>query len=152
MSFQAQFSVKDLVKDLDVEIQKVESVIQNELVRVGLEFVRNARINADFTDRTGNLRSSIGFVLLKDGQNVFEDFERSGSGKNPEKGIPTAKQFMFEGLKGSEMNRGFVLAVVAGMDYAVFVESRGFDVITSSAMKADSNLKTAMESLKQLVQ
>lgn len=149
MSFEAQFSVKELMKGLDAEIQKVETIIQNELIRVGLQFVRDARINADFTDRTGNLRSSIGFLILKNGENIFENFEQAGSGPDKATGVARAIQFAKMNLQ-DEINNGFILCVVAGMEYAVFVEAKGYDVLTSSSMKADDNLKNAMAELKQL--
>jgi hypothetical protein len=43
------------------------------------------------------------------------------------------------------------LIVVAGMDYAAAVESRGKDVLTASSIKAKNELKQAIKDLKRKV-
>lgn len=149
MGLVPQFSIGDITKALDIEVSKIEKAIENEIIRVGLQFVSDARISADFADRTGNLRSSIGFILLKNGDIIAEDFELSKRGTDKESGFDKAIQFAEE-IAGEGIERGYTLIVVAGMQYAVFVEAMGYDVITSSSFKAEDNLKDAMERLKQL--
>jgi len=148
MKLKAKFKVSDLARDLDMKVSQIEQMIQNELVYIGLEFVRNARIQADFKDHTGNLRSSIGFMLLKNGRPVFEDFQLSQKGTDRKTGRDTAWEYAFAHAKSIT---GFVLICVAGMEYAVFVEANGFDVITSSALKAEDNLTKDLEKLNKLL-
>jgi hypothetical protein len=95
-----------------------------------------------YWDQTKNLRSSIGYVIMKNGQQIFGDFP----GDKPE-GVAQAKEVAQQ--VGAKFNNGFVLIVVAGMDYAAAVESKGYDVITGSAPIAEEMLRKAMERLQK---
>lgn len=146
MKLTPTFKVSDIMKDVRVKIENIDEFILNELNYVGLEFVRNARVKADFTDRTGNLRSSIGYMILKNGQIMSEDFEDSAQGTDKSTGKQKGFEFAF--LK-AEVTTGFVLIVVAGMEYAVYVESKGYDVITGSSLLAENDLRQAFEKLEK---
>lgn len=116
----------------------------NVLNYVGLQCVTEARKNGGYTDRSGNLRSSIGYVVLENGQPV-----KKGSFN---KVLATANEAE---EKSNELmtrlaetyNTGLVLVVVAGMDYAAYVEARGYNVLNS----AETLAKTLVpKMLKQL--
>jgi hypothetical protein len=74
--------------------------------------------------------------------------------------VGSAFEVVKKGNKGSQIGEemvgaiaksyptGFVLIVVAGMDYAAAVEAKGFDVLTVSGLQAASDLKKALEKLK----
>lgn len=110
---------------INEQIKEYETKVLTTLKFVGEKFVNAARMDGNYTDRTGNLRSSIGYIILKDGRVITQNF--SG---NPE-GVEAGKEIAFE--VGTKIDRGFVLIGVAGMEYAAAVESRNFDVITGSA-------------------
>jgi len=112
------------------------------LQRFGEQFVTNARNSASFTDRTGNLRSSIAYVILKNGVQIDSNFEERKGGKD---GISAARDVISDAKKN--FPTGFVLIGVAGMDYAAAVEARGFDVISKSASIAESSLRQAISKL-----
>ena len=66
----------DLIEELadewrDEQIQEIVSILEY----AGLEAVKEARLKGNYTDRTGNLRSSIGFVVVDDGRIVSSNFE-----------------------------------------------------------------------------
>lgn len=115
---------------LEVERQIIES-----LCHVGEEAVKLAKEippERGFTDQTGNLRSSMGYIVFKDGKPVQVAFKQVKDGSN---GIQ-------EGLKlaqsvGQKYAEGYALVVVAGMNYAVHVESKGRDVLTSAEKYAE---------------
>lgn len=142
MKFKPKFSDKVIEEMTDKAIERVENQIYNQLQNIGLEFISNARINADFTDHTGNLRSSIGYVIAKNGKVLSDDFELSKKGTDRETGRNKGVEFA---LAKSKSNIGFVLVVVAGMEYAAYVESKGKDVITGSSLKAEKRLLEAFE-------
>lgn len=101
------------------------------LAMVGEEFVNQARTIGTYTDRTGNLRVSIGYVVLMNG-----DVRSKGGGET--KGnefIDWAKQ---------EFKEGLVLVGFAGMEYAAAVEPKGYDVITNAVPLAEA-MKRALE-------
>lgn len=137
-----KFDRNQIAKAIAVKKQQIEDAILLRLLRIGEQFVTNARNKADFTDRTGNLRSSIGYVVLKNGKQIESNFEQRAGGPD---GVDQAKEVM-DDLK-QKFPSGYVLIGVAGMDYAAAVESKGFDVITSSAGIAEGSLKAAIVQL-----
>lgn len=137
-----KFNQEDIKKVIAERLQRIDQALLFRLQRVGEQFVIDARRSGDYTDRTGNLRSSIGYVILKNGKTVAENFKQV---KNGPDGVPAAQALVAE-LKG-KFKFGYVLIVVAGMDYAAAVESKGFDVITSSAKRAAKNLKAQLQEL-----
>jgi hypothetical protein len=146
MGITPQFSQQEILRSVEKTVQKIDAYVLNELEFIGLEFVRNARIKADFTDRTGNLRSSIGYIIIKQGNIIKEDFELSNKGSDRS----TGKAKGIEYAKGlPNPNIGYVLIVVAGMEYAVYVEAKGYDVLTGSGNEAEKSLKEAIKSVKQ---
>lgn len=148
MDLKPQFNRAQVQAFIAKELEKMDQFVFNELLFIGLEFVRNARINADFTDRTGNLRSSIGFLILKNGKVLKEDFEESSNGTEKGPGKAKGREFALEAVEG--VTQGFVLIVVAGMQYAAAVEAKGYDVLTSSAFAAEDQLKQSLERVKRV--
>lgn len=103
------------------------------LVYIGESFVNNARASANFRDITGNLRNSIGYVVLYRGQ--IEKGTVFDSGIVENKANEIVSQFK------PESHRGPILIGFAGMEYAAYVESRGYDVISSSVPWAEELLR-----------
>lgn len=138
-----KFKAADIKRLLNERKDRIEQALLLRLQRIGEEFVTNARDKATFTDRTGNLRSSIGYVIMKDGKQVFSNFKSSG--KKGKEGATKAKEVAKEAA--GNYPTGLVLIGVAGMDYAAAVESKGFDVITSSSILAESSLIKAIKTI-----
>ncbi len=149
MGIKPRFSNADVRQMFAVKLQRIEQVILNRLILVGETFVRNARLNGSYLDQTGNLRSSIGYIVLKNGRTVHENYEEAQSGTDKSKGVQSAKQFISE-LK-SNFTNGYTLIVVAGMDYAAAVESLGKDVLTSSGKQAEIDLRFALKEISRKV-
>lgn len=140
IKIKANFSVADIKKTIEARIERIEKAIIQKLSTVGEKFVTNARVNANFTDHTRNLRGSIGFIILKNGIPIDKNFNYDKPGGKIGENIA---------MKVSEnFPKGFVLIVVAGMDYAAAVESKNFDVLTASSLKAEVDLKEAIKALK----
>lgn len=150
MAIKPKFKKSDFNKLGVAMIQRIENAILSRFEYIGETFVNNARSKSraegGFGNITGNLRSSISYMILKDGKSVKENFEKSGNGND---GIQTSKALLRE-LK-AKFNTGYVLIVVAGMKYAASVESRGLDVITGSSLIAEKELREAIEGLKRKV-
>ncbi len=118
----------------------VEECISN-LEFVGEECVAEARTSGSYTDRTGNLRSSVGYVVVKDGKIVKKGgFQHvNGTKKSDKNGEEDGEQYA-ESLVG-RYPEGIVLIVVAGMNYAAYVSAKGFNVLDSAELKAESIIK-----------
>lgn len=140
-----KFTAADIKAIILERKRRIDQAVLSRLQYVGEQFVRNARERANFQDRTGNLRSSIGYVVLKDG------LQKSGSNwiqvKAGKEGTKAGQDLIDEIAK--KYPTGYVLIGVAGMDYAAAVESKGFDVISTSAGEAASSLKTALKKLSK---
>ena len=141
-------NINDFIDDMEscfrAVCEEVDYQIVEMLCSIGEEAVTTAKTIPEergFTDRTGNLRSSIGYVVFKDGKPVTEYFIQKNDGKEGvEKGRELAEQI------GKE-TAGYTLVVVAGMNYAVCVESKGRDVLTSGELKAKEILPKHLDDM-----
>lgn len=144
MGLTANFNISQIDGFITLKIEALEKKLVKKLIDSGRQFVKLARENGGYNNVTDNLRSSIGFMVLKDGVVLNLNFRQVGSGT---KGKIEAIAFA-QGLAGTTYNNGYVLLVVAGMKYAASVESRGKDVITGSSQVVESFLKEAITKIK----
>ena len=130
MAIRKTQDIPDLQKKLEEKYRKAAIL---KLSYVGEQCIRDARLTGSYTDRTGNLRSSIGYVIVDRGQVVQES------------AFPTVKQGS-EGAKGGkayahelaqQFSSGIALIVVAGMSYASYVQRRGYNVTASAELIAE---------------
>jgi hypothetical protein len=141
MKFTPKFRKNDIRNFITSRIEKLEATVFDQLQQIGEQFVADARTVDTYTDRTSNLRGSIGYVIVKDSKEVFGNFDGITTG------VEHARQFIRK-ISG-DYPKGYVLITVAGMNYAAAVESKGYDVITGSSQSAESNLTRAINRLKQ---
>lgn len=121
----------------------------NRLMYIGERFVKNARSKTGkqggFNDVTGNLRSSIGYMILYNGTVLEENFVLAKKGNQ---GLKEGKSLTSK--IAAEFHTGFSLIVVAGMNYAAAVENLHHkDVITGSSHIAEKELKEGFSKLKK---
>lgn len=131
---------------LDESIVRVEEAIKFTLKTVvGGKAVTHAKSYGSFTDRTGNLRSSIGYVLAKDGEIIdVGGFEAvSGPEGNNGEGINEGKRYAEE--LGKSSGAGYALIIVAGMDYAEYVEAKGYNVLTETESYLESQINEVID-------
>lgn len=96
---------------------------------VGLECIKEARQSGKYTDQSGNLRSSINYAIIENGLIMKKGaFERV---KPTATNAETQGNALINKLAGT-YNSGLVLVVVAGMEYAAYVEARGYNVLNSA--------------------
>lgn len=128
---------------IDQSIDKALQVIVNTFMYVGESCIREARDNGSYMDQTGNLRSSIGYVVVVDGQVVRKNVVDLV--KNGTEGTKEAEAFL-ERL-ATEHSDGICLIVVAGMNYASYVEGRGYNVLTSAELLAERLVPQLLEQI-----
>jgi len=133
--------IEDYLKE---QLERREKALINTLSYVGEACVNEARIGGRYKDRTGNLRSSIGYVLVKEGRVILQSsFEQVKKGaKGTRGGEAFAKRLV------SKFPTGICLIVVAGMNYASYVSAVGLNVLDSSEDLAE---RLVPQMLKQLV-
>ena len=141
MKAKPTFTRNDINQDIRIFLEVEDKKIKMALIYIGLQIVTEARQKtkiikpppldyphekSGFYDLTGNLRSSIGFEVQKDKKTIEKNFAKTKNGSEGySKGMQKAKEI-------ANKYNGWVLTIVAGMDYAVLVESKGYDVISSS--------------------
>lgn len=145
-----KFTSDDVRRRFDRFLDVVERQELDRLKYLGEMCVTHARsvpANRGFHDRTGNLRSSIGYVIFKDGVAVMDNFaEVNGpEGGNAAEAIQKAKTVADRAAR--KHPTGFCLVVTAGMEYAIYVESKGRDVLTSAESLARREMPKMMEEL-----
>lgn len=116
--------------------QKKVDEMKEKIIRrfsyVGQLCVEDARLRGSYTDRTGNLRGSIGYVVADDG--VIVDSSAFTPVKGGTKGPTAGRSFAESLVRG---RRGLVLVIVAGMRYAAYVADRGYNVLDSAEIIAE---------------
>lgn len=117
------------------------------LAKIGEECVKHARENGAYTDRTANLRNSIGYIVIQRGKPMIDSFSGSFAAKLDPQGKADAEMAHNKGLAyanevGATLgSNATFLVVVAGMEYARYVEAKGFNVLnkTESQLEIDRN-------------
>lgn len=126
----------------------VERLIIRNLSILGEKCVAKIRERSEdesWIDQTGNLRSSIGYVVVNKGRIVeISGFETVKDGAD---GAKAGRNYA-EKL-ASRSKEQFVLYVVAGMSYAVYVEARdNKDVLASTELWARKEAKRMFDKLE----
>ena len=147
MGITPQFTKEDVKKRFDEFADVVKEEEIKMLLLLGEKCVihaRNLGKDVGYEDQTGNLRSSTGFTVFDHGESVHEFYDQVKDGSE---GSKTGKELA---LKIGEQNKDTIcLVVVAGMDYALFLEAngafkvkskRGYDVLASAEHLAQQEL------------
>lgn len=118
---------------IEQQMKRITDALVYNLKYVGEQCLNVARQSQAYRDQTGNLRSSVGYVLAMDGkiieQSTFEVVKNGAAGARS--GIQYAKEVV------RQFPEGIVLVVVAGMNYASHVSAKGYDVLDSSELLAE---------------
>jgi hypothetical protein len=150
VGIRAKFTTRDVIRAMGDRLLLVENLIIQNLAYVGEHAVAIAREQhaRNYTDRTGNLRASIGYVIVKNGEIVFSGGFDPSAASNRTDGYSGAGKgkSLAEQLKAN-CNEGFVLIVVAGMYYGVYVEKRNYNVVTFTSIEAKRKANSLMKGL-----
>lgn len=118
--------------------ERLEQAALFQLKDLGEELTKYAKDKHNYTDRTGNLTNSIGYAIVRGSDIVFFGGAIQ-QGEGADNALKVAMK-MAENLTNS-----FTLIIVAGMNYAAYVESRGYNVILPAELKARKDFPKAMQ-------
>lgn len=128
---------------------KMLEIINNEIVRAFsylgencVKKIRDRSASESWIDQTGNLRSSIGYAIYSDGKKEIESaFSIVGKGREgQEKGRKMVEEL------AHLYSDTYALVVVAGMNYAEYVEAKdNKDVLASTELWARKEVSTYLE-------
>lgn len=129
----------DFLNKSKKDLINVEGGVIAIMQECGQAFVKEAKtdmnINSSafpkgaYHNDTDNLRTSVGYFILRDGE-VIE-----GDGNSDAKSV----------LSDIQPGRGYRLIGVAGMEYASYVESKGYNVITSQKETCIIDLRSKLQ-------
>lgn len=118
---------REFLKELHAEV--IDGVVEDLRIIAEWAYEEAMRRKA-FANHTGALSSSIGWAIAKDGQLLHVGgFIASGlgGGEGRVAGLSLARDMARD-------SKGIQLILLAGMDYATNVETKGFDVTTSGEL------------------
>lgn len=137
--------------DLDKIFKEAENQMFEKVIRVlkyaGEIAINEAKNNGAYQDQTANLRNSIGYVICVDGKIINENFSLSAQGTEPstENGLKIGRDLA---ISIARQSKEISLVIVAGMKYAAYVESRGYNVLTSAEQRANQLVPELLRQLK----
>ena len=146
MAIKPNFTKDDVRKRFDAFLNEIEKKQIARLQRLGEMCLVEARTNKGYMMQTGALLSSTGYEVFVDGVAIHSQFDAaSGAESNAsETGIKSGQSIAESIGKGT---KGIALVVVAGMNYAAYVEAKGYNVLSSAEHLAERELPRMLEKL-----
>lgn len=140
----------DVAFELQKRVVRFEEAIKFQIINIeGPKGVAHSKTYYDYKDQTGNLTSSKGFILAKDGQIVATGgFKADGGTESGSKGVSEGEKYARE--LAVSAGSGYVLIIVAGMPYASNLESKGYNVLTKTGSYLEKRIRAmVLKTLKQ---
>lgn len=146
MAIKPNFTKDDVRKRFDAFLNEIEKKQIARLQILGEMCLVEARTNKGYMMQTGALLSSTGYEVFVDGVAIHSQFDAaSGAESNAaEMGIKSGQSIAETIGKGT---KGIALVVVAGMNYAAYVEAKGYNVLSSAEHLAERELPRMLEKL-----
>lgn len=140
MGITKQFDDGMIVARVQAFQDNLEKAALFVLKYLGENLVKYARDNHNYTDQTGNLTNSIGYAVVRNSKIVFSD-EKTQPGEGADAARKAAIKY------ASSLPNDFSLIIIAGMNYAAYVEAKGYNVILPAELKAKTDIPQEMNKL-----
>lgn len=140
MGIKAEFGHGKITASVAAFQKRLETATVYMLKYLGESLVVYAKDRHNYTDQSGNLTNSIGYVVVHNGKPVaFGGLNQPGEGKDA--GYKLAMEM------AAKVSSTFSLIIVAGMNYAAYVEAKGYNVILPAELKAKTDFPATMKKL-----
>lgn len=127
---------------MNKELELIEERQVERMKTLGEMCVKYARMipeDIEFEDPNGDLRSSIGYKVFRNGVSVHSNYKVVGDGyEGAIMGAELAEKV------GSGNKRGVMIVVTFGLDYVYHVEYKGIDTSSSDEQMMNEDLPTLM--------
>lgn len=143
MGITPKFGAGAITAQVNVFKQRLEKATVFLLQALGEELAKYAKEQHNYQDQTGNLTNSIGYAVVKQGRIVTYGGENQ-PGEGAAEGLKVAQQM------AASLTNSFSLIIVAGMNYAAYVEAKGYNVILPAQLKAMKDFPQVMKRLSEL--
>jgi hypothetical protein len=129
------------MKDVQRQAETLYQKIIDAFIYAAEDFIINARGQAQshaagqYEDVTANLRNSIGYYIFHNGELVIGKEPGTLVGKVNEGRLSTSEiaSMNKQTIQDLVKKTGFQMILIAGMNYASYVESKGYNVISYQA-------------------
>lgn len=118
--------ISNLEKQYNDEVNRLKRQAKLKLQRVGEVYASTAKQKGNYKDQTSNLRNAHGY-------GIFED----GSLADNASGRPETEQ----GIKDHPIKADIEVVCGNGMDYASYVQRKGYDVTDSGQLAAEAEAR-----------
>ena len=149
MAITHKFDIGKLFAGVRAKVDIITDSVIDAMQMACLELTNKAKSLNTYKDQTHYLRSSIGFVLYNSGEKITESFGSTG-GEAGSAGVEAGRRIAEEAAK--QYTNEIVAVIVAGADYALYVESKGYDVISGPCSELNEvlskYLKIVIEELR----
>ncbi|MFA5651052.1 MAG: hypothetical protein WC914_07910 [Proteiniphilum sp.] len=154
MGIKANFDIDKIFAGIEKKlVPLVRQAVAEAFSKACLEVVEQAKSLDTYQDQTNQLRSSIGYQIYDKGELITEYFQEDGKGEGEGAGLGVANGKKVAATAAEKYPDDIVGVIVAGADYALYVESKGYDVISGSASQlaslASKYLKLAAQGFKE---
>lgn len=149
-SFKPQFTLDELRAVLREKTEIIKTALVNEMQYAGELGVSTARDPAqgtrNYTDRTSNLRKSIGYLVMDKNNQLVNNFPpddatTTGAAIGNNKAREIAAKFP----------AGLTFVMTAGMIYGPWVEAKGYVVLSGAARVAEQSIKKQFKRIVAMV-
>jgi hypothetical protein len=143
MALKSNFNESKSKREVQAQADTLYQKIINAFIYAAEDFIVNARgqaqshVMGQYEDKTGNLRNSIGYFIFHNGELVHEKNEITAN-------LSKVQDFI--------RPTGFQMILIAGMNYASYVESKGYNVISYQADVCMIDLAGYLENLEVIKQ
>ena len=141
---QSVIDISAALKELEGLKKQAPQLVIQALETACVETIQKARTLDTYKDQTHRLRSSLGYVIYHNGSEVASNFQSTGGEKGSE-GVQIGYNIAKEAATSVP---GIVAVVVAGADYASYVEAKGYDVLTGSALQLQTLFEAELRNLQ----
>lgn len=141
MGIAAQFGNSAITNPVLEFQQRLEQAVMFVMSYLGERLAAYAKDHHTYTDRTGNLTNSIGYAIAKNG-NIVQYSGTDQPGVASEESLKVAVEM------ARRLPADYSLLIVAGMNYAAYVEAKGYDVILPAQLMCAKEFPKMMKTLQ----
>ena len=130
--------ITDVESEVKGVIESVKDITIEAMAEAGERAVSLCKSTKTYKDKTGNLTASIGFGVVKDGNLVRVG--GFGGGKGGSQGMAVLERAR------SGVHDGLI--IVAGMEYALYVERKGYVVLDGGTLHVDKDIASILRNVR----
>ena len=144
--------LEDLQLKLLARLSNARNVLNQRLKQLAEEAIIYSKDHKGYLDHTSNLKNSISFALYYDGELITKCVGKIPKPKEHPKGQAQVEQALdtYAQQIDVENTKGYVVTIVAGMDYAKYVEDKGYNVLYLTNYFLRDEMKKIVDELKVL--